>query len=725
MSQGESTAAKRYLIVSNDWSAEVDAAQKIVDKVYQVVTLADAKNGLLKSLKGKQAILWPSGTLQAQEFMREFSLELVGHCKEVKFLDSSALPMFTPSYMLEGNWQWGEFKDFATPLLHVISEGSANMPAGDGAQPNPSVPNSPSQTDASPGIPPDSQDRAASSSPRGSPAALEASEMGEPFSGSQDEPPDWAQEFAPADEVRQLSASEAYVPYITPDNAWPEPLDLSDQLYVAAPLDLALIPDALRPIVGDFSKRTGIDPAPAFFGFLGAISGLANDFIKLQPKQNDYRWTVRPVVWPFAIGGSSSGKSPALEEGMAILQRKDRELILENTKRRKDYEYAMKQYEDDCAAARKNKAPRPEEPEAPKLREYWVSKGTVEGVTRVLEHSDKVTWYVDEISGLINGWDAYKNGGKGSDREFVLQLWNGGPGKNTLAGRTISIANASAVLCGGSTPTAMLQCAGGKLKNDGFLQRTLLCMVPKMSGGSDTAPDERAYAAYERILNNLLDMPGTATVKLSPDAQQVYNDFCQLISARIHTEDNESIGSHLGKWSGLAPRLMLIYYMIECAERGQFISDGNLVPVEIAQQVCDLLMKWQMSHISYFWNELMSDKGSRRFSQTITRYIIANPQLKNLNFRDHIARPHWREMEQLKPWELKDAINTLITAAWIVPQGSKNNSHGVPSSYEINPRIEGLFTDERAREIEIRMVKRDELQKLRDAKRERMVGEEG
>lgn len=752
---GGSTAAKRYLIVSNDWSAEVDNAQKIVADVYKVVTLADAKNGLLQSLRGKQAILWPSGTLQAQEFMREFSLELVGHCKEVKFLDSSALPMFTPSYMLEGNWQWGEFKDFATPLLHVISENSEVAPQmnlethGDkqakhrpadshhqddaeyaakapytiqGSSDEP-VTNSAAQTQGL-SLPPDSQDRAASSSPPGSPAGLEASVMAEPDSGSPDEPPQWATEYAPADEVRQLSASEAYVPYITPENDWPEPLDLSDQLYVAAPLDLALIPAALRPIVGDFSKRTGIDHAPAFFGFLGAISGLANDFIKLQPKQNDYRWTVRPVVWPFAIGGSSSGKSPALEEGMAILQRKDRELILENTKRRKDYEYAMKQYEDDCAAARKNKAPRPEEPEAPKLREYWVSKGTVEGVTRVLEHSDKVTWYVDEISGLINGWDAYKNGGKGSDREFVLQLWNGGPGKNTLAGRTISIANASAVLCGGSTPTAMLQCAGGKLKNDGFLQRTLLCMVPKMSGGSDTAPDERAYAAYERILNNLLDMPGTATIKLSPDAQQVYNDFCQLISARIHTEDNESIASHLGKWSGLAPRLMLIYYMIECADRGQFISDGNLVPVEIAQQVCDLLMKWQMSHVSYFWNELMSDKGSRRFSQTITRYIIANPQLQHLNFRDHIARPHWREMEQLKPWELKDSINTLITAAWIVPQGSKNNSHGVPSSYEINPRIEGLFKDERAREIEIRMVKRDELQKLRDAKRERMAGED-
>jgi len=765
MSQGETTAAKRYLVVTEE--SEIAPTQQLVEDKYRVITLRQAMNGQLQQLAGKQVILWPSATMQAHEKMRSFALDILYDAKEVKFLDSSLQlgDTFTASFMVGGEkpWTWDVFKDWANGstgivYLHVVPkdqpEGAETMPAEDGAQPLPSVPNSAAQTQIAPNLPPDEQSRAASSSPRGSPAALEASVMAEPLrsedvplstealpnhkasagvpglhssdhpTGSPDEPPQWATEYAPADAVRQLSADEAYVPYITPDNAWPEPLDLSDQLYVAAPLDLALIPAALRPIVGDFSKRTGIDHAPAFFGFLGAISGLANDFIKLQPKQNDYRWTVRPVVWPFAIGGSSSGKSPALEEGMAILQRKDRELILENTKRRKDYEYAMKQYEDDCAAARKNKAPRPEEPEAPKLREYWVSKGTVEGVTRVLEHSDKVTWYVDEISGLINGWDAYKNGGKGSDREFVLQLWNGGPGKNTLAGRTISIANASAVLCGGSTPTAMLQCAGGKLKNDGFLQRTLLCMVPKMSGGSDTAPDERAYAAYERILNNLLDMPGTATIKLSPDAQQVYNDFCQLISARIHTEDNESIGSHLGKWSGLAPRLMLIYYMIECADRGQFISDGNLVPVEIAQQVCDLLMKWQMSHVSYFWNELMSDKGSRRFSQTITRYIIANPQLQHLNFRDHIARPHWREMEQLKPWELKDAINTLITAAWIVPQGSKNNSHGVPSSYEINPRIEGLFQDERAREIEIRMVKRDELQKLRDAKRERTAGED-
>lgn len=748
-SQGDLTAAKRFLVVSNDWQSEVEPAQKLVGDVYTVVTLADAKNGLLRSLQGKQAILWPSATLQSQEFMREFSLELIGHCKQVKFLDSSSLPMFTPSYMIEGDWTWETFKDFAAPLLHEISEGDDCAPSPAGIVAAPSVPNSAAQTQVSPDLPPDSQDRAASASPD-SPVGMEASERAEPIStlvklvrdkgpefytsapefepvpyGSPDEPPQWAQEFAPPDAVRQLTASEAYIGYIEPENAWPEPLDLSDQLYVAAPLDLALIPASLRPIVGDFSKRTGIDPAPAFFGFLGAIAGVSSDTIKLQPKQKDTRWRVHPTLWPIAIGGSSSGKSPAIEEGMQFVIAKDRALVTENAKKRKDYQHSLDMYADDCAIARKNKAARPEEPPPPILREYWVNRGTTEGITRHLEHSPKAMVYIDEVSTVINAMDRYAAGGKGSgDREFWLMLWNGGPAKNSLAGKTITIDNASAVICGGTTPTAMRQAAGNKLQSDGFLQRTLLCMVPNKRNGTDSEPDNSAYAQYDAMLDYIINMPGNATLKFSHEAQEVYNKFCEEIDRRIQVEDNEPLQAHLGKWAGLFPRIALVYSIIEAAHNKQWLKDGHTVSADIGEQVRSFLMDFQMSHICYFWNELMSDKGSRRFSQTITRYIIANPQLKDLNFRDHIARPHWREMEQLKPWELKDAINTLITAAWIVPNGSKNNSHGVPSSYQINPRIEGMFTEERSREVEMRMVKRDELQRLRDAKRNREPGED-
>jgi len=378
----------------------------------------------------------------------------------------------------------------------------------------------------------------------------------------------------------------------------------------------------------------------------------------------------------------------------------------------------MLQFTDECAALRKAKKggpylDMPAEPDPPVLREYWVQRGTTEGVTRLLEHSDKVTWYMDEFSGIVSGWDAYKSGKGSGDREFVLQLWNGGPGKNTLAGKTVVMRNASAVLCGGSTPVAMLKCAGGKLQNDGFLQRTMLCMVPDMVEGTDEPADMQAIAAYDRLLDNIAEMPGNCTLRLSPDAGRIYAEFCQSVLALVKSEDNEALSAHLGKWPGVAPRLMLVYQIIEAASHGQYLKPGDQISAGIASQVCRLLLEWQLSHLQHFWREIMADKAGRRFSQTVARYLLAHSELERLNFRDHISRPHWREFDSLKPWEIKEAVNSLISAAWISPEGVKNNSYGVPSSYTVNPKLAGLFEDQREQEIMTRSLKRDELQEKR------------
>ncbi len=302
--------------------------------------------------------------------------------------------------------------------------------------------------------------------------------------------------------------------------------------------------------------------------------------------------------------------------------KKDTEAVLENTRLMKEYGHSMDIFADECAVSRKNKAERPQEPDHPTLREFWVSRGTTEGVTRLLQHSPKVTWYMDEASGMINGWDRYAAAGKGSgDREFVLMLWNGGPGKNTLAGKTVSLPNASAVLCGGSTPSAMLQCAGGKLKEDGFLQRTFLCMTPKKAHGADAIPNEEAYGNYESILNNLLNMPGDAIVKLSASAQGLYNDFDNRLNLLIDHEENKAMAGHMGKWFGVAPRLMLIYHMIEKARHGQYVTDNDRISDKIAENVCKLLMEWQKSHLQEFWYELMSDKSGRGFSPSFACYL--------------------------------------------------------------------------------------------------------
>lgn len=524
----------------------------------------------------------------------------------------------------------------------------------------------------------------------------------------------------PRSRDRPLTAAEAHQPYREAQNPDPEPVDLTKSVYHGIPLPLAYVPACLKPLLSDFQARTGIAHGPAFLGFLAGLATFANDFIRLQPKQLDHTWTVRPVVWVFAIGGSSSGKTPALETGMEIVRRKDTAAVVENTRKRKDYEHLLDQYADECAVARKGKLPRPEEPPPPLLREFWIQRGTVEGIVRTLEYSPKVIQYMNEGSGIISGMDRYAPGGKGSgDREFYLQLWDGGPGKNTLAGKTVTLNNASAVICGGSTPGAMRNSCAGKLQNDGFLQRTLLCMVPDQIKGADTVPDAAALAMYERVIDGLLDMATPATLLLSPDAQQVYNEFCDQLRELIAHEENESLSAHIGKWYGLAPRLMLLYHLAECASHGQLVGDGQRVSVDIARQVCALLMEWQLSHLRQFWHELMSEKTGRKFAQIIARYILAHPELSKINFRNHISNPHWTQFDKLKPWEIKEACNTLTSAGWWTPEEGRTNSYGVASNYRVNPKLAGMFEDEREDELARRAADVLEIRERRAASRER------
>ena len=689
---GVREAVPQFLILREE--SHVEPAKSIFGERRKCITAQQALNGSRNDLDGADVLIWGTPDHQHIQWDRALALELAPDCARVRLFDMTkpTASMMTAPEAVKSKWNYDALSAAAQTLGFILT---IEKPPSDEAEPTNGPP--PEQSLGNPPLPAD----------------LAVSDGGPPLLDMPDLLPvdAYANEYAPEYVETRIDYEEK--PHSLGDPGWPMPLDLTQSLYKGRPLPLNLVPAVLRPLIADCSKRTGIDAAAFFCGFLGAISGIASDFIRVQPKQRDHRWSVRGVIWPFAIGDSSSGKTTGLEEGMRWIQKKDQAAILENVRKMKEYQHALDIYTDECMAARKSKAQRPEnEPEHPVLKEFWVSRGTTEGVTRLLQHSPKVTWYMDEASGLINGWDRYAAGGKGSgDREFVLMLWNGGPGKNTLAGKTITMENASAVLCGGSTPTAMLKCAGGKLQSDGFLQRTLLCMIPNKGRGSDAEPDESAYDAYERILDGLLDMHShpAATLRLSPDAGLIYAEFMDTLEQRIKSEESEPLRFHLGKWDGIAPRLMLLYYLIEKSQHGQIISDGEQIPAEIAHQVCKLLMDWQLSHLQEFWYELMADKVGRKFSQTIARYIVANPQLTVLEFRTHCARPHWRELEALKPWEIKEAMNALINAGWLTPNTIKTNSYGVAPSYDINPAIQHMFTEQRETEIASRAVKREEL----------------
>ena len=523
----------------------------------------------------------------------------------------------------------------------------------------------------------------------------------EPFGDFHTEPT--TEDMPPAFFCEDMSA------YETPGShgGWPVPIPIDTKGTRAQPFDIDLAPASIQPFLADCTKRTGIDAGAYLIGALGAISGLCNDGFKLQPKLLDTRWRVHPAIWPIGIGDSSSGKTPGIIEAMQYVQELDIAEEKNNIKHRLDYQYAQEAYDDAKRAARKNGQPRPEAPEPPQIKQYWMDKATPEAVENALVTSRKLVWFMDEWSGLINGIDRYSSAGKGSGgREFVLSLYNGGPGKKTLVSGNSIIPNKSAVLCGGITPSAMMSAAGGALETDGLLQRTFICMVRTMKPGMDAAPNSAAYHALEKLLFTLAEGHGNAVLKLSDGASEVYQRFCAHVLGLIQNEENGALASHLGKWQGMAARMMLIYHLADLAEHGQHPSNGEKISKQTAEKVCSLFLDWQLSHVHDFWYSLMGGVSSAplMFAQAAARYILAKvefdvkqPTVRLVDlYNGHYGRGgKWAVM---KGWERKEAINLLEYSGWIAPESESRNRDGVPTTFLVNPRIASVMREEMKKE---------------------------
>lgn len=156
------------------------------------------------------------------------------------------------------------------------------------------------------------------------------------------------------------------------------------------------------------------------------------------------------ILWFMDVRPAGSGKTPAqnkLTEKLREIQEKSDE----------DFEKEKEAWDNASEDEKKNMK------EPLQARGYYATNYTSEGLRTALKNHPTGGYLllIDEGSALISGQNAYKSGGKGSDRESLNELYNGNQGRVIRAKETHIIPKCAVSIAAGIQPEICKRTFGG------------------------------------------------------------------------------------------------------------------------------------------------------------------------------------------------------------------------------------------------------------------------
>lgn len=230
-------------------------------------------------------------------------------------------------------------------------------------------------------------------------------------------------------------------------------------IFPAIKFPLNVLPSRLVGLVQRFAESLQVDETAIATIMLNAVSGAIGNSIRVAPKKS-YR--IAPFLWTILVQPSGYGKSHVISNLMQPIDDRQSDAWMKYKKEIAVYNQLSKKEKKDA--------------EYPKLEQFYTSDVTTESLIVSLQDSTRGLLVVrDELSGLVMSLNQYKTESKGGDKQFFLELYNGGTIKvdRKTAGH-FYIRNAGASVLGGIPPSVIPQIFGEDSINDGFFPRFLL-----------------------------------------------------------------------------------------------------------------------------------------------------------------------------------------------------------------------------------------------------------
>ena len=351
-------------------------------------------------------------------------------------------------------------------------------------------------------------------------------------------------------------------------------------------------------------------------------------------------WTENSTLWLALVGQPGWGKTPSIKRIIAPLQKL-------NSREVKKYYKDLEKFEFYDNLNKKEKEDYPEV-HKPSKKQFIANDITLEALVDLHEESsNSVGVFKDELAGWFKDMNKYR---EGSDLEFWLSCWSGSPVILTRVTRRGSyIERPSIPVLGGIQPSVLTNFNTSENKENGFMDRSLLC-YPDLK--SEYLSKERIdydtilwfndviVGFYETIINHVVNYDADGEIEplisvMSDDAFKLYDAQHKKITDQENNDEvNQYLKSMLPKQKAYIARFALIIHVFN-----DYFTDGG--------------------------NALLISKESMRKAIRLSEYFIENAKKV--------------KSENIKVSEIKSVINK---------NKNKTNQEKFAAMYKVNPEVD-------------------------------------
>jgi hypothetical protein len=245
---------------------------------------------------------------------------------------------------------------------------------------------------------------------------------------------------------------------------------------------------------------------------LAILSGAIGNQLQVSPKPG---WKTSVAIWMALVGDSGQGKTPIIRNLMQGFYDSQQEAF-------DAYQKELKAFEEN--ASKKGESALP----PPKLSRYFTTDPTLEALLCLLAENPRGLILVkDELASLVSGFNQYKPGGRGNERQHYLSIFSGSPViPDRRYAEKVYVRHPFLSLVGGIQRRLIPDILGPDAFSDGLIYRFLfLVLSPHWYPLSRKSWGEQNRKAWQKLLMAAKDLQEERIVHLDHDAWECFRNY--------------------------------------------------------------------------------------------------------------------------------------------------------------------------------------------------------